>query len=217
MSSASQRTAPSAGGAGDVIARADLCVRELPQRIAFNLRGRADDSGFARAVQATFGLALPAANTFLADDAGVPAMPAANTFGAHDARVLAWLGPDEFLLIGGAADRDPRGMENGFRDCIGGAAAAITAVGAGFVRLEIGGAGARDLLAAGWALDLHPRAFGPGRCAQSHLAKAPVLLLQRDAAPVFEVVVRRSFAGYLRSWLAVSAGTDWATQQAVKA
>lgn len=193
MSNVLPRTPPSAAGDGGRIGRADLRLRELPSRIAFNLRGRPDDPGFARAVQAAFGLTLPAANMFTVEDT----------------RLLAWLGPDEFLFIGGEGDRDSRGLENGFRARIAGAAAAITEVGAGFARLEIGGVGARDFLASGWALDLHPRAFGLGCCAQSYLAKAPVLLLQRDAAPVFDIVVRRSFADYLRSWLAVSAGADW--------
>jgi sarcosine oxidase subunit gamma len=43
--------------------------------------------------------------------------------------------------------------------------------------------------------------FGVDRCAQSHLAKAPILIRQVDESPSFEIVVRRSFADYLWVWL----------------
>ena len=54
-------------------------------------------------------------------------------------------------------------------------------------------------------LDLHPRAFPPGRCAGTLLAKAAVLihLLDDDPGrgPSFDVYVARSFAHYLWTWL----------------
>ncbi len=59
----------------------------------------------------------------------------------------------------------------------------------------------RELLAKGCPLDLHPRVFDVGQCAQSHLAKAPILIRQLDREPAFEIVVRRSFADYLWVWL----------------
>ena len=59
----------------------------------------------------------------------------------------------------------------------------------------------RELLAKGCPLDLHPRAFDVGQCAQSHLAKAPILIRQLDREPSFEIVVRRSFADYFWLWL----------------
>jgi sarcosine oxidase subunit gamma len=56
------------------------------------------------------------------------------------------------------------------------------------------------LLAHGCALDLRPRVFGPGRCAQTLLARAGVVLMARDGDE-FLVFVRSSFAGYLAAWL----------------
>ena len=59
----------------------------------------------------------------------------------------------------------------------------------------------RDLLAKGCPVDLHPSVFDVGQCAQSHLAKAPILLRQVDREPTFEIIVRRSFADYFWTWL----------------
>ena len=40
-----------------------------------------------------------------------------------------------------------------------------------------------------------------GQCAQSHLAKAPILLRRLDRRSSFEIIVRRSFADYFWLWL----------------
>ena len=40
-----------------------------------------------------------------------------------------------------------------------------------------------------------------GQCAQSHLAKAPILIGQIENQPYFELIFRRSFADYLWTWL----------------
>jgi sarcosine oxidase subunit gamma len=63
------------------------------------------------------------------------------------------------------------------------------------------GPGAREVLAKGCTLDLHPDEFKPGACAQSGLAKASVLLAMIDERPSFEIKVRRSFAEYVLLWL----------------
>ncbi len=53
----------------------------------------------------------------------------------------------------------------------------------------------RDVLARGCPLDLHPRAFKPGQCAQSHYFKSSIVLIP-TGDDAFEIVVRRSFADY---------------------
>ncbi|MGW0201911.1 sarcosine oxidase subunit gamma family protein, partial [Nonomuraea sp. NPDC003201] len=60
----------------------------------------------------------------------------------------------------------------------------------------------------GCALDLHPRAFGPGRCAQTMLARAQVVLVPREDG--FLVLVRSSFAAYLAEWL-LDAAAEYVT------
>jgi sarcosine oxidase subunit gamma len=73
-------------------------------------------------------------------------------------------------------------------------------VSAGPVIVERRGPSARDVLASSCPLDLHPRAFEPGACAQSLIAKAPVLLSQTDAVELSPLpssvarVVRRLLA-----------------------
>ena len=97
-----------------------------------------------------------------------------------------WLGPDEWLVV--------NATEADFPD-----APAAVDVSANRVAFELAGA-ARDVLAQGCSLDLRPHVFGPGRCAQTLLARATVILQCMDD-DVFRIFVRRSFAPYLRAWL----------------
>lgn len=68
--------------------------------------------------------------------------------------------------------------------------------------IELAGSRAREVLAKGCSLDLHPRAFGPGRCAQTLLGRAGVIVLPREGeVPTYWVFVRATFADYLAEWL----------------
>jgi sarcosine oxidase subunit gamma len=78
---------------------------------------------------------------------------------------------------------------------------AVVDLSASRVLVELTGPKARDVLASCCALDLHPRVFGPGRCAQTLVAKAQVLLSQLDEAPTYRLFVRPSLASYVVSWL----------------
>jgi sarcosine oxidase subunit gamma len=102
-----------------------------------------------------------------------------------EGRSVLWLGPDEWLVFGGT--------EADYPD-----AAAAVDVSANRVAFELSGADARDVLAAGCSLDLERLA--PGRCAQTLLAKAPIVLV-RDDDDTWTVLVRPSFANYVRAWL----------------
>ena len=54
----------------------------------------------------------------------------------------------------------------------------------------------------GCGLDVHPRAFPAGTCAQTLLGQVGVLLHCLDADEShFEITVLRSFAEYLWAWL----------------
>lgn len=99
---------------------------------------------------------------------------------------VLWLGPDEWLVVGGREGDFP--------------AAAAVDVSANRVCFELSGSTARDVLAAGCSVDLRPRSFGPGRCAQTLLARAEVIV-QCTAEDAFRIFVRPSFAPYLRAWL----------------
>ncbi|MFI8850053.1 sarcosine oxidase subunit gamma [Streptomyces sp. NPDC053499] len=111
-----------------------------------------------------------------------------------------WLGPDEWLVVGPPGSQE--GLQEKMRTAIGSEHASVVDVSAQRTTLLVAGRHARDLLAHGCSLDLHPRSLGAGRCAQTTLARAQVVLVPRDAyKPGFWVLVRSSFASYLADWL----------------
>lgn len=71
--------------------------------------------------------------------------------------------------------------------------------------LRIAGPRARDVLAKGLPIDLHPSAFGPGSAATSVIALMGVTLWQIDDAPTYDIAVFRSLAGSFWIWLRDSA------------
>ncbi|MFE9098115.1 sarcosine oxidase subunit gamma [Streptomyces sp. NPDC007264] len=111
-----------------------------------------------------------------------------------------WLGPDGWLVVGPPGRE--RDLESRIRAAAGDEPVSVTDVSAQRTTLLVAGPRARDLLAHGCALDLHPRVFGPGRCAQTALARTQVVLVARDRPGAgFWVLVRSSFAAYLTDWL----------------
>ena len=130
-----------------------------------------------------------------ADGAALPLPLEPNTVAelAPDRRAL-WLGPDEWLVIG------PPGSEAAIEEELR-PFGSVVDVSANRTAIELRGPGARAVLETGCALDLHPRAFGPGRCAQTLVARAQVILEQLDDVPTYRLLVRGSFAGYLATWL----------------
>ncbi|MGW1065756.1 sarcosine oxidase subunit gamma [Streptomyces aureus] len=119
-----------------------------------------------------------------------------------------WLGPDEWLLIG--PPDSERDLESRIREAAGDEPVSVTDVSAQRTTILVTGPRARDLLAHGCALDLHPRAFGSGRCAQTTLGRTQVVLVARDEPRAgFWVLVRSSFSGYLAEWL-LDAATEYA-------
>jgi sarcosine oxidase subunit gamma len=114
--------------------------------------------------------------------AGFPIEP--NTIAKVDGCTVLWLGPDEWLVLGG--------IEDDFTD-----AAAAVDVSANRAVFELYGAGAAEVLATGCSVD---PAFPPGRCAQTQLARTQVIL-SRLELDRWWILVRPSFAPYLRAWL----------------
>lgn len=107
---------------------------------------------------------------------------------------VLWLGPDEWLLLG------PDGSAPDLVERLRAGGVSAVDVSANRTTIELTGKHARDLLESGCALDLHPRVFAPGRCAQTMVAKAQVILRQTGEWS-YELLVRGSFAGYLATWL----------------
>lgn len=147
-----------------------------------NLRGNAEDAAFRDAVEGALGLPLPVE-------------PGATS--EHGAARIVWAGPDDWFVIGPKGQAEA--LSERLRQALAGQHHAVTDVSGGYTVLHLSGTPARDVLAQGCPLDLHPRVFKRGACAGSHFFKASVWLWQTDDAPVYELLVRRSFVGYV--WL----------------
>jgi sarcosine oxidase subunit gamma len=145
-----------------------------------NLRGNPEDSRFVSTVEDILGQALPT----------VP-----NTL-SRAGHTVYWLGPDEWLVLS-----DNQALAELLRRPLEGMHASLNDLSGGQIALCIAGPAVRDVLAKGCTLDLHPRVFTQGMCAQSGLARASVLLGLVDEPDRFDIVVRRSFADYLVRWL----------------
>jgi len=143
-------------------------------------------TALSRTFETQLGLALPSA-------------PRIVRAAAHD---VIWAGPDQWLLR--AASRE------GFPAQLGALAshAAVSDQTDARVALRLSGPHARDVLAKGVMLDLHPAAFAVGDAASTSIAYVGVQLWRladgEDGA-VFEVMAPRSMAGSFWAWFVSSA------------
>ena len=96
---------------------------------------------------------------------------------------------------------DGEPVEAALRGAAGEAFLTTVDVSANRVGIEVAGPDAARLLAFGCSLDLDHPAFGMGRCAQTVVARAGVVLWQVDEVPTYRLLVRPSFAAYLHAWL----------------
>ena len=135
---------------------------------------------------------------------GAPLPTAPNTTSAAGEAHILWMGPDEWLVIGPTEARSR--LRDRLEAALAGEHATVVDVSAHRTVIEVAGSDARELLMKGCAVDLHPRAFGPGRCTQTTLARAEVVLVARTPEPAYWVLVRASFAEYLAEWLLDASG-----------
>jgi sarcosine oxidase subunit gamma len=127
---------------------------------------------------------------------GLPLEP--NTATAEGGRRTLWLGPDEWLIVGTPEERP--GLEVQLRETLGDEPGAVVDVSAQRTVIELSGPDSRDVLMQGCSIDLHPRVFHEGRCAQTLLARAQVVLLA-VGSPAYWIFVRASFTDYAEAWL----------------
>lgn len=112
-----------------------------------------------------------------------------------------WLGPDEWLVVG-AGDAAP--ILGTIRDALRGTHHSAVDVSANRAIVELAGAGRHLLLASRCPLDLHPRAWGAGRCAQTLFGRVPIVLEEREDAT--RLYVRPSFGRHVVDALVDGAG-----------
>jgi sarcosine oxidase subunit gamma len=151
-----------------------------------NLRGRADDAKFIRAVSG-------------ATDVAPPLRPCASNAGLLCS--ILWLGPDEWLVI--SDSQSGAAIASSLRKALLGCRAAATDVSDARLVFSIAGPNARAVLAKGCSIDFHPREFSAGHCVQTLLAKSAALI---HALPAdrFDVYVPRSFSEYVWEWLKIA-------------
>jgi sarcosine oxidase subunit gamma len=164
-------------------------IRPMARLAQVSLRVDASDEALVRRVSAAIGTSLPT------EPGTVASTPDAK-------RHALWLGPDEWLVVG--QDGTAASVERAIREAGSDAFVTTVDVSANRVGREIAGPAAHEVLGFGCAIDLEPPAFGPGRCAQTLLARAAVIVWETASAeaPTYRVLVRPSFAGYLDAWLA---------------
>ena len=145
---------------------------------ALNLRG--SGAAFLAAAARTMSMSLP---TY------------ANTTEELGELVVLWLGPDEWQLRLPLVEAEP--WAEALRVAFDQQHAAVVDVSDRATVLRLRGAPARDVLAQGCPLDLHPRVFRPGACAQSRYLDSAILINQVDEVPTFDLQVPRSHSGYV--------------------
>lgn len=163
---------------------AGLVLCERPFRAQIDLRGDAAQKRFRDAVEGAAGVAPPRKP---------------NTVAAAGEVHCLWLGPDEWLVV--APDARRAALLDDLRRSLDSQVAAVTDVSEARAVIGMTGPQVREVLMKGSSLDLHPRVFGPGQCAQSTIAKSQMLLHQLDDAPAYDLYVPRSFAEYVWAWL----------------
>ena len=165
------------GGAG-------VAISERPFLGHLNLRGDSSDGAFMEGVERVLGF-------------GLPVEP--NTVSAGDGKQALWLGPDEWLIV--TLQDEQAAVEDALVEALSGVYSSVTVITGGQTLITLSGENAREVLSKGCALDLHTRAFGEGRCAQTLVSGVNVTLRWAGPEPSFDLIVRRSFAEYLALWL----------------
>ncbi|MFM0082665.1 sarcosine oxidase subunit gamma [Paraburkholderia sediminicola] len=157
-------------------------LSERPFLELVNVRGDTRDAAFVSVVESVIGCRPP---------------EKANTIARGNGYDMLWLGPDEWLVRSAMAHDATRTapLQAKLGAALVGVFASAVDIGSGYTVLEISGTRTREVLARGCPLDLHPKLFGEGQCAQSHYFKASMTLLP-TGADSFDIVVRRSFADY---------------------
>jgi len=169
-----------------------VTLAEIAIGNALNVQGDPDSARFLAEVQQRFDITLPLAPNTTTCDAMWTAL---------------WLGPTSWLLVAEANSLppSPHGEFSGQRDALNAVGGALFDVCASRVALAVGGIHAGSVLAESCPLDLHPRAFPAGRCAQSMLGRVNALLYKHGETSTFRLMVARSFARDVWRTLCVSA------------
>lgn len=132
----------------------------------------------------------------LAGAAGL-ALPAASRVTMAEGYMALWSGPEQWLI---AAEPKGRAASDQVIAALAPCCMAVEQTDARAV-IATSGPRAREALAKGFPIDLHPRVFKAGTTALTLAAAVPVQIWQADDSPSFGIAVPRSFAEGFWRWL----------------
>lgn len=176
------------------------------------LRG-STNAGVSLAEQAVSGLLLLRANndksklnTALLSvlELALPGTLGSNTSAGSDHNAslcIRWMSPDEWLLSCPLANA--YSIESQLREALQSASYAIVNVSGGFTVLRLRGPHALNVLKKSVTYDVHPEHFSVGKVVNTVFAKAQVTMMCCGHED-YELIVRRSFADYVWTWLQVA-------------
>lgn len=125
----------------------------------------------------------------------------------HGGTELLRLGPRRVLVLA-AIDREELLAQALERAFAGVEDADVAVVSDMFVRIDVTGAGAEDVLRQGTPLDLASEVFPPDAAAGTEMWSIGVVLMRPADVPAgFAILVERPLVGFLESWLSVAAGS----------
>ena len=163
---------------------------ERPLLGMINLRAQKSDPVFLSTIKQNLGLDVPTdVNT---------------VSGSIDGIYTLCLGPDEWLIV--TPSNKEQKIHNDLRQALEHLHTSINLIGESRTVIRLNGLNARDTLAKGCSLNLHPRAFKPGQCAQTILGRSDITIHQvanedKTNAAKYDIIVLRSFAEYVWVWL----------------
>lgn len=115
---------------------------------------------------------------------------------------ILWNGPEQWLAL---AERcNDRDLERELKSRVVGLASVVDQSDARAV-VRVAGPRAREVLAKGVPIDLHPRAFQPREIAITHANHIGITLWQLDTYPTYEIALFRSLAHSFADWLEAAA------------
>jgi heterotetrameric sarcosine oxidase gamma subunit len=109
-----------------------------------------------------------------------------------------WAGPDQWIAI--AERGQNRDIEVELKPLLDGLSSVVDQSDARAV-VRISGPRARDVLAKGVPIDLHPRAFEANNVAITHASHIGIIFWQIDDVPAYDIAMFRSFADSFAHWL----------------
>ena len=163
---------------------AEITLKENKHVGKMILRGSLSEKKFITSTKKHLSQQFPASPNSFYDDTKV--------------RVI-WLGPDEWLILTDVTELDS--LKDDLTRALIKSHSALVDVSDNSTIIEIKGRYSREILMKGCSLDIHPSVFQTGCSAQTDLGLANIILLKTSDDPVYQIIVRASFASYLWDWL----------------